>query len=102
MYQTQKQLILEYLEEHDSILPAKIGGTVYKGVMFGSETSKRCRELRKSGKLWSLPDGKFERFYDWPASIVNHREGKIIHPNPQPKFQPMQPLFPTDQLNIRA
>lgn len=60
---TQKQLIKEYLNEFGSILPAKIAGVVYKGTMFGSETSKRCREMRASGELRSEGDGKFERFY---------------------------------------
>jgi len=31
--------------------------------MFGSESSKRCRELRDEEKLVSEPDGKFERFF---------------------------------------
>ena len=96
MYQTQKQLILEYLEEHGSILPAKIGGTVYKGVMFGSETSKRCRELRKSGHLLSHKNGKFE---------VYTKRVIAVDPVFQPildNLSPLQQLFPVDQLNIRA
>jgi len=60
---TQHQLVKEYIKEFGSILPAKIGGTIYKGQMFGSETSKRCRELRKSGILVGQKDGKFERFF---------------------------------------
>lgn len=60
---TQKQLIKEYLYQFGSILPAKLAGVVYKGEMFGSETSKRCRELRAEGMLVSEGDGKFERFY---------------------------------------
>jgi hypothetical protein len=60
---TQPQLIIEYLKEHGSILPAKMAGQIYKETMFGSETSKRCRELRKIGKLRSEGDGRFERFY---------------------------------------
>lgn len=43
-------------------MPAKISGLVYMGTMFGSETSKRCRELRKAGILESTNDGKFEVF----------------------------------------
>lgn len=60
---TQKELIVEYIKERGSILPAKVGGVIYKGEMLGSESSKRCRELRKIGMLESEPDGKFERFY---------------------------------------
>ena len=78
---TQKQIILEYLALHGSILPAKISGEVFKGVMFGSETSKRCREMRKEGILYSDRDGKFERFY------------KVK--------QPVYSLFPVDQLTYQ-
>jgi hypothetical protein len=60
---TQKQLIKEYLYLNGSILPAKLAGVVFKGKMFGSETSKRCREMRAEGILKSEGDGKFERFY---------------------------------------
>lgn len=60
---TQHELIKEYLAVNDSILPAKMAGIVFMGYMFGSETSKRCRELRKKGVLESEKDGKFEKFY---------------------------------------
>ena len=43
-------------------MPAKMAGEVYKGEMLGSETSKRCRELRKAGILESFKEGKFEVF----------------------------------------
>lgn len=62
----QKDAILEYIKEYGSFLPAKMSGRVYKDVMFGSEVSKRCRELRKKGEVYSKPDPqnpKFERFY---------------------------------------
>ncbi len=52
-----------WLKEHPSILPAKIGGHIYRGIMFGSETSKRCRELRAKGVLRSEGAGKFERYF---------------------------------------
>jgi hypothetical protein len=70
----QKPLIIEYIKEHGSILPAKIGGKIYKGTMFGSETSKRCRELRADGKLESKPDGKFERFYLKGTVLIGFEE----------------------------
>lgn len=60
---TQKQLILKYVKENGQITPAKMAGRVYAGKMFGSETSKRCRELRKDGVLSSRPVGRFEVFY---------------------------------------
>lgn len=65
---TQRNLIIRYISEFSSILPAKMAGMVYGGTMFGSETSKRCREMRfdleknPKGILVSNPDGKFERF----------------------------------------
>lgn len=63
---TQKELIIHYVEAHDRIVPAKMSGQIYLGQMFGSETSKRCRELRKDGKLISHGEGKFE-VYCLPA-----------------------------------
>jgi len=60
---TQHQLIKEWILENGSILPAKMSGQIYKETMFGSEISKRCRELRKKGILMSVKDGKFERFF---------------------------------------
>ena len=60
---TQQQLILGYINKYGSILPAKCAGFIFDGEMMGSETSKRCRELRKKGILRSEKDGKFERFY---------------------------------------
>lgn len=63
---TQKDLVLKYIREFGSILPAKKGGDIYLGEMFGSETSKRCREMRREGILVSSPDEsnpKFERFF---------------------------------------
>lgn len=59
---TQKTLILKWLEQFGRIVPAKMSGKVYMGVMFGSETSKRCREMRKAGVLTSWGEGKFEIF----------------------------------------
>ncbi len=59
----QHELIIEWVKENGSILPAKMGGKFYKDGIFGSETSKRCREMRMKGILNSVKDGKFERFY---------------------------------------
>lgn len=60
---TQYQLIKEWCEIHGKIIPAKMSGTVFMGTMFGSETSKRCRELRAKGVLSSSPEGKFEVYW---------------------------------------
>jgi hypothetical protein len=59
---TQKELILAYVRENESIIPAKMTGRVWQGQMFGSEVSRRCRDLRKEGKLESHALGKFEMF----------------------------------------
>jgi len=60
---TQHELVIKYIEQKGSILPAKMAGSVFLGEMFGSETSKRCRELRKKGLLRGEREGKFERFF---------------------------------------
>lgn len=80
---TQHQLIIQYIKEHGSILPAKMAGVIYKGQMFGSETSKRCRELRsheissiqKYPEIISHGDGKFERF------LLLRKEDYINYPD---------------------
>ena len=59
---TQHELIVEYVKEFGSIVPAKMGGKFYQGVMLGSELPKRCRELVKRGVLRREPDGKYKRF----------------------------------------
>lgn len=92
---TQKQIILEYIDLHGSILPAKMAGQVFKGVMFGSETSKRCRELRKAGYLLSHREGKFE---------VYMRRVVSVDPIFQPlmdNLAPIRRLIPVDQLNYK-
>ena len=60
---TQSQLLIEYILEYGSATPAKLTGTEYKDGFFGSEISRRARDLRKAGRLTSVPDGKFERFF---------------------------------------
>lgn len=60
---TQEELILLYLQTNQWIIPAKMGGYIFNGNMFGSETSRACRRLRKRGTLHSDRHGKFERFY---------------------------------------
>lgn len=60
---TQKQLVLSYVQEYGSIIPAKMSGNIYKGKMMGSEISRRCRDLRQESKLLSRQVGKFEEYY---------------------------------------
>lgn len=60
---TQKQLILDYIDTFGEITPAKMGGHLWEDGFFGSETSKRCREMRTAGILESRSEGKFEVFY---------------------------------------
>ena len=50
---TQKTLILSYLKEHTTIVPARMSGVIYKETMLGSETSRVCRALRAEGVLTS-------------------------------------------------
>lgn len=93
---TQHQLIIAYIEEYGSMLPAKLYGEIYRGVMFGSETSKRCRELRaytlpsvkKYPRLESDGEGKFERF--WLAT--NSPRAKVIVPEVLKRFENI-PVF---------
>ena len=68
---TQHELIIEYVKEFGFIKPAIMGGVIYKGIMLGSETTKRCRELRDSNNpsntyhkkiLNDYRDGKFTCF----------------------------------------
>ena len=61
-----------------------MAGDIYMGQMFGSETSKRCRELRRDGELISYKLGKFE-VYELASvqpkqtyNIVGSREEKTL------------------------
>ena len=60
---TQSQLLIEYILEYGSAIPAKLTGTPYKDGFFGSEISRRVRDLRKAGRLTSVKEGKFEKFF---------------------------------------
>lgn len=64
---SQKEIILAYVKLRGSITPAKLSDedrALFGHNMFlGSETGKRCRELRADGKLSSVKVGKFEQFY---------------------------------------
>jgi len=63
---TQHELVLKWVKREGYIIPAKMAGKIFNDEMFGSETSKRCRELRKAGKLISRKEGRFEVFYLMP------------------------------------
>ena len=71
---TQYELIIEYLKEYGRIMPAKMAGEIYKDGFFGSETSKRCRELRYKGKLSSYKEGRFEVFKLKPLVLPEARK----------------------------
>ena len=60
---TQKELVMEYVKEFGSILPAKMTGKIYKRTMFGSEISRACRALRADGILDSMGEKRFTRFF---------------------------------------
>ena len=81
---TQYDLIINWIKDNGSILPAKMSGRVYQKTMFGSESSKRCRELRKMGILRSEREGKFERFYLYqpqvykPEYLLSLKQPKLI------------------------
>lgn len=59
----QQQMVMEYVKEWGRIVPAKMGGRTYQGRMWGSETSKRCRELRAMNLLEGQRVGRFEVFF---------------------------------------
>jgi len=59
---TQKDLALAFIKEFGGIVPAKMSGKVYRGIMFGHSIDVRCRELRSDGFLMDHPEGKFIRF----------------------------------------
>ncbi len=60
---SQQALIMDYLKRHKTIVPAKMSGSIYRGVMFGSEISRRCRELFKAKKLNKIREGRFMVFF---------------------------------------
>lgn len=74
---TQKHLILNWIDLHGYIVPAKMSGKVFEGTMFGSETSRRCREMRKAGILGNDGAGKFARF--WRTSNPYKKQGMDFH-----------------------
>ena len=85
----QHKLVIAYVEEFGSILPAKMGGEIYHGVMFGSETTKRCRDLVKYGILDRKKDGRFKRFFLKNVSDTSKApRGDGARPVLQPLFAP--------------
>lgn len=81
---SQKALCIRWIEEHGYILPAKMAGKIYYDTMFGSESSKRCRELRDKFILDSAPfpdNPKFEMFYKrgQPPAFL-HKPQEIAQP----------------------
>lgn len=70
---TQQSLILQFIKDNGSAIPAKLIGKPYAGGFFGAELSRVCRELRKQGILTSRREGKFQRFF------LTHRETKYMN-----------------------
>jgi len=83
MQLTQRELVIIFVEQWGSITPAVMVGKIYLGQMFGSETAKRCRELRAKGILDSKPDGRFERFFLKKPEPVERAEPKPVEPAKQ-------------------
>jgi hypothetical protein len=69
MKKTQKDLILSFISEHGSIIPAHQANKFYGDGHFGSEIARECRKLRyhpeknPKGILDSCPEGGYEKFY---------------------------------------
>jgi len=122
---TQHELVIEYIKEFGKILPAKMGGRIYKGIMFGSETSKRCRELRqgyimksgikyplrnRQGKpyplLYSEDEGRFEVFTLTEKLTSNEVKPTVSSELPKPVQTPLQSkpvtLFDTPNTNYSS
>jgi hypothetical protein len=75
---TQHELILSWVDRYGKIVPAKMSGTAWNGGFYGSETPKRCRELRAKRILASCKDGKFEVFYRVDKELAGESEGVQI------------------------
>lgn len=60
---TQAQILLQIIKDKGSVIPSKMCGQVYNGVMCGSDFPRRARALRKQGILRSEKEGRFERFF---------------------------------------
>ena len=79
---TNYQQILDYLTEFKEIIPAKMGGKIYKGIIWPSQLDKRCRELRAKGILTSFSDGKFTGF-----KMVQDNKNTVVGINTEPRPQ---------------
>lgn len=60
---SEKQALYDYIKTFGECIPAKLHGKVWQGHFFGSEITRRARDLRKEGKVVSEKEGKFEKFY---------------------------------------
>lgn len=60
---TQAQILLQIIKDKGSVIPSKMCGRVYNGLMCGSDFPRRARALRKQGILRSEKEGRFERFF---------------------------------------
>jgi hypothetical protein len=72
----QQKLVYDHIKEFGKISPAHKGGTIYRCKMFGSETTKRCRELEAMGLITGYKNG---RFVDY--KLVNGAETGTPNPH---------------------
>lgn len=67
----QSQLLLQIIKDKGSVVPSKMCGNIYNGIMCGSDFPRRARDLRKKGILRSEQEGRFERYFlvDVPLKV---------------------------------
>ena len=63
MRRSQRQLLLEIIKQNKEVIPAKLCGNFYLGQIFGSDITRRARELREKGILDSREEGQFTVFF---------------------------------------
>lgn len=83
---TQQEIIIQYCKEFGSIIPAKKGGSEYRGHWIGSQVDKRCRELynpRDPGNPYGkqildrVREGKFTKYFLKGPSLRAKSEEKL-------------------------
>ena len=88
---TQHALIIEYVKESGSIVPARMSGRVYRGVMFGNETIRRCQELAEP------VERKRSNVMKYPSLVYAENEGRFVRFRLAPTITlppPFPPLAP--------
>ena len=85
---TQRQ-VMEYIFEFGSIVPARMGGNSYQGAIFGSETTKRCRELRNFGLIESTKKERRMGVFTLKEPVIKSPEEKEKERQEMLKFSMM-------------